>query len=717
MNRYKYILLTLLLISATHTFSQNNQVMEFNNRPIIDVLAVLGELSGKNIIPDNTINGNASFYFSADDFDQALDLFLKSQQLYISEWEGVYKVSKIHSFIDENGIDFKCKNVDIQIIIEHLIDLTGTTILYDNLPRVDLTININNLSILESLEVILKRYSDYEIEENSNYYYLKRSIIEKNNTSSIREKESNEITIGSNGLYSINIEKVRFTQLLAEFFNKSDLEYFIQGRNDNIIENLSFHNKNFQQMLELILEAGSSDYSLSNNIYYIYDINQNELQNRHIASQIIQLKNIRVKDLVKILPSSYMTNNVLKVDEATNTVIISGTEIKTEPIYKFIEMVDLNPGKIPRLIKPDFVSADLIKNVLLKQYSSESIINIDSDSFLILLTDEENRDVIELIKGVDKAPQSHLITLKYITSETFFDNLPKSISEDSVISTPNPSVISYYGTIDGFNHVIEELEKIDKPTPQIKYKVLVIQSSLGDDFSLGLSTNSTNNNESNTTIADDDWYYFSGTLGALLDLNFDILSSLGPLFSMELDASIKDNRSKILVDTTLQALSGKEVSFRNTTTTRFYQTTVDADGETESTGATQEVSWGIILDIEGWTSGDGMVTVDIDATLSDETNLSEDSSGIPTTTEKIVKTEIRTREGKPVVISGLISSKKEKTIEKTPLLGSIPLLGLLFRKTIETETQSEFTIYLLPYVEQEIQDLDAKLERAYKEFF
>lgn len=71
---------------------------------------------------------------------------------------------------------------------------------------------------------------------------------------------------------------------------------------------------------------------------------------------------------------------------------------------------------------------------------------------------------------------------------------------------------------------------------------------------------------------------------------------------------------------------------------RFYQKTVNAEGDVESTGATQEVSWGIILDIVGWTSGDGMVTVNVDATLSDVTKVSGDSSGIPSTSEKVVKT-------------------------------------------------------------------------------
>lgn len=703
----------LFLISSTPIFPQESQVLEFNNRPIRDVLAVMGELNKRRIIPDETVSGNCSFYFSTSDMSEALELFLKSQNLFISEWEGVHRVSKISSHISNSVIDLQCREVDIELIIKNLIELTGVTILYDNLPKELLTLNIRQLDIEKTLEIILKQFRDYQLETSENFYYITKN----HDVENIEEDNSNQISISESGLYSINIKRTRFSQIIREFFTKSHVEYFIQGRNDNIIESLSFSEKSFSAMLELIMEAGSCDYSYSNGIYYIFDINKNEIQNRHLETRIIQLKNLQVKDLVKVMPGIYMSNNVLKIDESSNSVIIYGTEIKTAPIYRFIEMVDKNPGKSPRLIKPDFIEVDLLKSILLKQFPVESIINIDNESFIILLTDEEYDRVQRIIVDVDIAPESHLVTLKYITNETLMENLPKSISEDSLISTPNPSQVSYYGTESGLHHLERELEKIDRPVPQIKYKVLVIQSMLGDDFSFDLNSSIYSDNISDIEFENSRLYSYAGSLGELIGLNFNVLSAFGPLFSFELNTSLKENKSKILVDTTLQALSGKTVNFRNTTTSRFYQKTVDADGNEETTGATQEVSWGIILDIEGWTSGDGMVTVNVDATLSDETTVSGDSSGIPSTSEKIVNTEVRTRDGEPVVISGLISSKKETSYIRTPILGHIPILGRLFSKQIETETQSEFTIYLLPYIEEDREDLNSRMETVYKELF
>ncbi len=715
------VLLIVFFIISPSLYSQETQVLEFSNRPVTDVLLVLADLSGKNIIPDESVTGICSYYFTTEDISEALNQFLLSQNLYIVESNRVYNVSRINLVSDtESNIDLNCKDVDIRLILNRLSVISGKTILFDNLPSEKISLNIKGLQLDIILEIIMKRFQDYIIEKNDNYYYIKREIkIARNSNNSSRNSTTNGIIIETDGTYSVNLNKVRFSQVIKEFFTKTDKEYSHQGRNDNVIERLSYKNKSMDEMLNLLLEEGSCDYVLSNNIYYLFDINKTEIANRHIETRIIKLKNLQVKDLLKLMPGSFMSNNVLKVDENSNSVIVYGTQIQTEPIINFITLIDKDQKKKPRWIKMNFIAADHFKNIILKEYSQTSIINVDKNSFLILLNDEEHEEMLSLKHEIDRAPQSHMITLKYIKSEDLLNSLPKSVTKDDIVTTPNPSVIYYYGEDAAYNTFLNELELMDKPVPQIKYKILVIQNTLGDDFNFGISMKGHtegNGGDSEITLPGDDWTAFSGTLGALIGLNFNVLSAFGALFSFELNASLNNNNSKILVDTTLQALSGEKVSFRNTTTSRFYQTTVNSDGESEKTGATQEVSWGIILDIEGWTSGDGMVTVNVQSTLSDETKVSGDSSGIPSTSEKIVNTEVRTREGVPIVIGGMLSSKKEVALEKTPLLGDIPILGFLFRKNVERETQSEFTIYLLPYIEDDSEEnLDLKLERAYKE--
>jgi general secretion pathway protein D len=177
----------------------------------------------------------------------------------------------------------------------------------------------------------------------------------------------------------------------------------------------------------------------------------------------------------------------------------------------------------------------------------------------------------------------------------------------------------------------------------------------------------------------------------------------------------------VFADTTLNGISGQQVKFQNTHTTRHevkQETDTDIGVETTST-VLVEITFGLIVNVKGWVSGNGMITMDVSATVSDQSSGGSSDTGLPPTSEKIVNTQVRTDAGKPVVISGLISQKTDQNIYKTPILGDIPLLGLLFQKATETVSNTEMVIYIVPHV---IYDYDSELgvsyslERAYAKY-
>ena len=57
--------------------------------------------------------------------------------------------------------------------------------------------------------------------------------------------------------------------------------------------------------------------------------------------------------------------------------------------------------------------------------------------------------------------------------------------------------------------------------------------------------------------------------------------------------------------------------------------------------------------------------------------------------------------GQTIVIGGLMEDRKTENVRKVPLLGDIPILGALFRRTIEEKTKTELLIFLTPHVAQE----------------
>ena len=82
-----FIILTFI-ISPMCVFSQQFEEMQFTNQPITDILLALAEISGRYIIPDETVKGSASYYFAKTDFETAFGVVSHIQSFFI--WDMSY---------------------------------------------------------------------------------------------------------------------------------------------------------------------------------------------------------------------------------------------------------------------------------------------------------------------------------------------------------------------------------------------------------------------------------------------------------------------------------------------------------------------------------------------------------------------------------------------------------------------------------------------------
>ena len=150
-----------------------------------------------------------------------------------------------------------------------------------------------------------------------------------------------------------------------------------------------------------------------------------------------------------------------------------------------------------------------------------------------------------------------------------------------------------------------------------------------------------------------------------------------------MNIELSEGKSKVLADTTLNGLSGETINFSNTNTYRYRDIIVNTEGDLY-TSTTREIASGLTLNINGWASGDDMVTVKVDAQVSKQGSVDSSSTDIsnpPSTSEKKVSTSVRTKNGEPVIIGGLIQQEEDTTEKAIPILCKIPLIGNLFKKT------------------------------------
>ena len=104
---------------------------------------------------------------------------------------------------------------------------------------------------------------------------------------------------------------------------------------------------------------------------------------------------------------------------------------------------------------------------------------------------------------------------------------------------------------------------------------------------------------------------------------------------------------------------------------------------------------------------DDLVTMDLELVVDEVEGSATEANleGGPITSARTVQSRVMADHGQTIVIAGLMSTKMQATTSKVPILGDIPLLGLLFRSKAKEQRQTHLMVFLTPYVLQKPSDV------------
>ena len=694
----KFFVLLILLSLGFPFYAQEESssiYMDFRNQKISDIIYSVADVCGKSVIIDETITGSATFRFEDSDFESALERFARHCSLYVEKNDGVYFVTKVQIRTIENGmLSVNAEDVQIAPFLNMLSRYTNRTVLSDSLPDTTVTIRVTEASLEDILNLAIVKLPGFCLERIADGFYITKSA----GTSSRRSIDIFTMT-ESGGKFSCNIQKASFANVIEALFKKGCREYSLLSKPSATLENVSYTDREFNELLSLLLNQCSCDFSVRTDVYYIYEIQKKDVIKKFKETRIIRLKNMSLENLSSVMPNELNAQGFVKQDKSSNSIILTGSASEINPIEEFIKQIDV-PLEDRNYKSFYFENANAKDAAALipKELLLSDIIMLPSDNgFVTQVTNESCAKLSEFIAVIDSRKQSRAVRLKYIKSDELIKSLPQTAGKENVTETSEPTLIFFSGTDSQYEKFLADLNEIDRPKQQIKYQLLVIQRQKTG----GLNAGSSFSAENTDSGAGSSW---SGMLSNIFSINFDIISKFGVQFAGSLNAELSEGKSRVLADTTLNGISGESLSFSNTNTTRYRDIIVDTKGYLY-TSTTREISSGLTLSINGWAGGDGMVTVKVDAQVSKQGS-SESSSGSnaadampPSTTEKKVSTNVRTKSGEPVVIGGLFQTEEEISEKRVPLLGKIPLLGWLFKKKVVSAVETEFVIYLVPSVE------------------
>jgi pilus assembly protein CpaC len=175
--------------------------------------------------------------------------------------------------------------------------------------------------------------------------------------------------------------------------------------------------------------------------------------------------------------------------------------------------------------------------------------------------------------------------------------------------------------------------------------------------------------------------------------------AFGENFNVTLDALEKKGAITTLAEPTLIALSGETASFL--AGGEFPVPTVQGGSGTSNNNAIT-VEWkpfGVSLAFTPTVLADGVINLVVQPEVSsiDPTaSIVVNNLTIPGLQTRRAKTVVEMRDGESFALAGLIRKDFQDTVRQVPLLGSLPIIGTLFRSTGFQNDQTELVIIVTP---------------------
>ncbi|MDY7026225.1 MAG: type IV pilus secretin PilQ [Pseudomonadota bacterium] len=174
--------------------------------------------------------------------------------------------------------------------------------------------------------------------------------------------------------------------------------------------------------------------------------------------------------------------------------------------------------------------------------------------------------------------------------------------------------------------------------------------------------------------------------GATTSVALGISDLASGLLELEITAQEQVGNGEVISSPKILTSDKMQASISSGTQIPF--TTV-SDGGTN----TQFIDAVLALDVTPQITPDGSIIMDI--AFSNDSPQLLDTGQIGIDTNELI-TQVLVENGQTVVLGGIYTEDVQESVAKTPILGDIPLLGHLFRRSVESTSKRELLVFITP---------------------
>jgi general secretion pathway protein D len=283
------------------------------------------------------------------------------------------------------------------------------------------------------------------------------------------------------------------------------------------------------------------------------------------------------------------------------------------------------------------------------------------------------------------------------------------LGETSIISWERGNEVIIVGNPAQVLQAKALIEKLDRVQPQVLIESIIMDVALGDDATFGVSIREQQEGigEGNAPTAGGFASALSSAFGPAAFVTnavsgatsgFNYWGKFGLSWELALEAINNDTRVEILSRPRIQTTHASQADlFIGDTRPVVTGSIRDINGGTSSQYQMQQI--GITLEVLPFINDEGVVSMEIVQQIQDIVGSQIiDGNAVPITTDRSANAKVNVRDGEMVVLGGFIKTKVTESESNVPVLSDVPLLGALFRRTVDVNERNELIVMMRPTV-------------------
>jgi len=412
--------------------------------------------------------------------------------------------------------------------------------------------------------------------------------------------------------------------------------------------------------------------------------------------EFIQLEYASAADVVRVLNSmkqnsknSKAQSTLLVADERTNSILVSGEKARRVQLRAIIAHLDT----------PTETEGDT--HVIYLRYAKAA----DLVSVLTGVQKSQGKRAAGK-KGSPKAAASTRGGSRFAASRSSTFSVQADESTNALVITASPAE---------FRSLQYVIRKLDIRRAQVLVEAIIAEVSLNTFGKLGVDWIGVNTDSSGVIQPTFGSNFGNGLTQAVaatasgdasqLSLASGLTFGLGKIvdegfsFVALVNALKTDGSSNILATPNLVTLDNEEAEIFVGQEVSIPSGSFTSSGNDSSNPFTtfNREKVGLTLKVKPQISEGNAIKLEIEQSIEGIVDGSA-GEGDLLTSERSLKTTVMVDDGKVLVLGGLIDESVIETESKVPLLGDIPILGVLFRSTSTTKKKDNLMIFLKPII-------------------